>query len=124
MLHVADMCIVPDKSKPLLVASDLEYGSVAAYNLLNSELEWSIQMHARSITTDDSDYILGVGVDGIMMVSLSNNKNLGVLIRHGDKGLGKIKLVDWCHKTASLLVAHEVNKKINISIIHFECQNS
>ena len=120
MLHVADMCIVPYESNPILVASDLEYRSVAAYNLLNSELQWSIQMQARSITTDGRDYILGVGGGGIMMVSLSNNTNLGVLIRNGDKGLGKIKLVDWCNKTASLLVAHEVNKKINLSTIQFE----
>ena len=90
MLHVADMCIVPYESKPLLVASDLKYGSVAAYNLLSSELQWSIQTHARSITTDGCHYILGVGGDGLMMVSLSNNKNLGVLIRNGDKGLGKL----------------------------------
>ena len=76
MLHVADMCIVPDESKPILVASDLEYGSVGAYNLLSNELEWSIQMHARSITTGGRDYILGVGGDGVTMVSLSNNTNL------------------------------------------------
>ena len=124
MLHVADMCIVPYERKPLLVASDLEYGSVTAYNLLSNELEWSIQTHVSSITTDGRDYILGVGGDGIMMFSLLNNKNLGVLIRHGDKGLGKIKLVDWCNKTASLLVAHGVNKKINLSTIQFECQYS
>ena len=120
LLQVADMCFVPDKNKPLLLASDLEYGSLVAFNTLRNEIEWSIQIHARSITTELRNFMLGVGVDGITMVSLSDNKILGFLIRNGDKCLGKMKLVQWCNTTQSLVVAHEINKKIHLSTIQFE----
>ena len=87
LLHAAGMCFVPDANKSLLLASNLEYGLIVAYNALNNELEWNIQMHARSFTTDGRGYMLWVGGEGIGMVSLLDNQHLGFLIKNGDVGL-------------------------------------
>ena len=75
-----------------------------------------------SVTTDGRGYVLvGNFYDYyIKMVSLSDGKDLGHLVRKGDKVLGKPSMVQWCNATSSWLVAHKVNDMWHISSIQFQ----
>ena len=117
--YAFDICYVPDEVQPLLIVADVGLGN--AYNCLNNEMERSVTMHGNSLATDGK-YLLvcSYAGDGIEMFSLSDGKNLGYLITEGQNGLGTPRHVRWCNATSSLVVAHEIKKKIHISIIKFD----
>ena len=117
--HVWDMCFVPNERKsPLFVT---QYGlSAVAYSTVTNKLEWNSLGGGSCITTDCHNYLMGLEGDRINMISLSDGKKLGYLMRNGDQGLGKLKHVRWCNMTSSLIVVHDVDKEIHISTIQFE----
>ena len=117
---VVDICYVPNETKPLLLVA--QYGKIRAYNVLANKLEWESEVSVNSLTTDCHNYvIMCCFLDKCAyMLSLSDGKKLGCLMRDGDQGLGGLKHVRWCNVTSSLIVVHEVQKEIQISTIQFE----
>ena len=116
--HINDICHIPDKNKPLLVATDCLSSSLHAYNAVNNKLEWNCELKGEYVTTDGYEYVLVRTGNGIHMLSLLDGKDLGCLMRHGDQGLGVIFDVQWCN-TTSLLI-HIVKHDYHISTIRFE----
>ena len=117
-----DICYIPDEVKPLLIAATMWSGN--AYNTLNKELEWRVDMRGDSLTSVGK-YILVCSYYGygIEMFSLQEGKNLGYLITKGQNGLGKPRHVRWCNATSSLVVTHEIKKKLHISNIKFDWEH-
>ena len=112
-----DMSYIPDKKKPLLVATS--HSSMCAYDTINNKVEWNIEIKGGYVTTD-GEYVLMRNDNNIHMFSRSDGKYLGCLIREEDPDLGRIYDVRWCNTTSSLFVVHEVNNECHISSIQFE----
>ena len=114
---VWDICYVPNERNPLLLA--IQYGLSHAYNTITNKLEWNNKVGGSCITTDGhrSNYVLVCDKDSIKILSLSDGKNLGSLIRKEDH---KLKGVRWCNVTSSLIIVHDVDEEIHISTIQFE----
>ena len=115
---IFDICYIRDEKKPLLVYVNGD--KVFAYNVVNNKLEWSTKDPSDSVTTDGHNYVLTCNSKNIKLLSLSDGKDLGYLIRDGDQGLGRPVRVRWCSKTTSFIVVHCLNKKYYISTIQFE----
>ena len=119
---VHDVCYVPDEKKPLLVAAGGWSTSSHAYNALSSELQWKNNVAANSVTTDGHNYLVTCAHFGnvINVLSLSDGKDLGCLVKEGDHGLGKPYWVQWSKTSSSLFVANVVDQKIDISTIRLD----
>ena len=118
LLDIWDICYISDEKKPLLVCS---YSSnVFACDAVNNKLEWNTLISGYSVTTDGRNYVLAVTGYEIKLLSLSDGKDLGYLIREGDQGLGKSRKVPWCSTTMSFVVVHYLNEKYHVSRIQFE----
>ena len=55
--------------------------------------------------------------NAIQMFSVSDGQYLGLLIREGEKNLGKPARISYCEIKYSLVVAHLVDRKWVISVI-------
>ena len=112
-----DTCYIPDEKKPLLVGCKNE--SVFAFDVVSNKVEWKTQVCGCSVTTDGHNVLTRAGNE-IKLLSLSDGKGLGCLIRDGDQDLGELDEVRWCNATSSLVVAHWVINEYYISTIQFE----
>ena len=90
---IMDMTYVWDGRRPVLIAANLK--SLHAFDVQTNERIWSSDVQANSVTTDGRGYVLVCNFYDyyIKVVSLSHGKDLGHLVRKGDKVLGKPSMV-------------------------------
>ena len=74
----------------------------------SGERVWaSEKLRITSITSDCSHYAFGVGMSAVYMFSVTDGRNLGVLLRLGStKNIGDPRLVTWCSGAGALFIAH------------------
>ena len=111
-----DICYIRDEKKPLLVGGNGE--NVFAYDVVTNKLKWITLGRGDSVTTDGHEYVLVRTANSIRLLSLSDGKDLGYLIRQGDKGLGYLGQMQCT--TSSFVVGHARNEMYHISTIQFE----
>ena len=70
--------------------------------------------------TTDGEYVLVLTDNDIRMLSRSDGKDVGCLIKDGERGLGRIHHTRWCYTTSSLIVVHEVKNEYHINSIQLE----
>ena len=116
---VWDICFVRNEGKPLLLST--QYGRTHAYNTHSGKQEWKNEVGGNCVTTDGRNYVFVCEQirKTSHILSLSDGKKMGPLIRKEDKDFGELRHMRWCHATSSLKVAHYVENEIYISTIRF-----
>ena len=116
---VWDICFVRNERKTLLLST--QYGRTHAYNIHSGKQEWKSEVGGNSVTTEGHSYV--IVCEQIRktshVLSLSDGKKLGPLIRKEDEDFGEVRHMRWCNLTSSLIVAHYVENEIHISTIRF-----
>lgn len=123
---VWDMCCVQDRNKHLLLTTG-GFDGVNAYNTDTDQVEWckkgtltgmEEQMMAEGVTTDGRGHVF-ISDESNRCIHMLSNKGsyLGVLLKEGEQGLGRPRLVHWCSETSSLVVAHIIDEQYCISKI-------
>ena len=101
-------------------------GGVHVYNIKTKELEWSVQgrlpgmkkfMKAQGLTVNDRGHLFVCDDNNncVHMFHVVNGKNLGVLIKAGERGVGDPIRIKWCGKRSSFVIIHWKNGKWWIS---------
>ena len=123
--NVWDMCCVQDRNKHLLLTTG-GFDGVSAYNTDTDQIEWckkgtlagmEEQMMAEGVTTDGCGHVfISDESNGCIHVLSNKGFHLGVL-KEGEQGLGRSRLIHWCNEASSLVVAHIIDEQYCISKI-------
>ena len=84
---------------------------------MEGELKWRVSgkppgiefhMDARGVVADEQGHLFVCDYNNrcVHLLSATDGVHLGVVVRKGEKGLGKPKEVAWHEESASLVVAH------------------
>ena len=93
------------------------FEGVFAHTLNGGELKWRVSgkppgiecdMDARGVVADEQGHLFVCDYNNrcVHLLSATDGVHLGVVVRKGEKGLGKPKEVAWHEESASLVVAH------------------
>ena len=115
---LTDVCTAWLNGKELLVATSSE--EVLIIDGKTKELNFLTSIKSRSITADRNGnvFVCDHSDENIHRFNLnSQDRDVGVLLKAGDHGLGKPVMIRWFNSMPYLVVAHIINEKINISMV-------
>ena len=104
---------------------------IIAHNVEDGIIQWQTEdkipwmehpLDVRGIASDGCGHLFVCDFNNytIQMFSVSDGQYLGCLIKEGDQNLGKPARIAYCKMTSSLVVAHLVDRKWIISVIHLQ----
>ena len=126
---VWDLCCTENAKQRLLITTG-GFDGINAHNTGTDKLEWSVKGELSGV--EDEITAEGVTSDGRghLFVSDENNKcvhvfstsgdHVGIVLREGEQGLGRPRLIHWCESSSNLIVAHIIDEQYCISQIEVE----
>ena len=113
-LHLKDMCLVTKKEGEVLICLFDGADGIYATNWSN-QLLWGVEgtvggkkeIKCVSVATDGAGNLFVCdGANTCIQLFSTDGLYIGCLVRQGEHGLGEPRLVRWCKKSSSLIVAH------------------
>ena len=113
-VQLKDMCLVTKNEGEVLICLFDGADGIYARNWSN-QLLWSVEgamggtkeIRCVSVATDGTDHLFVCDEANECIQRFSTDGlYMGCLVRQGEHGLGEPRLVRWCKKSSSLIVAH------------------
>ena len=122
-------CHAEDGNNQLLLFVSDSCNRIIAHNVEDGIIQWQAgdklpgmehPLDVRGIAADGRGHLFVCDFNNyaIQMFSVSDGQYLGCLIKEGEQSLGKPARISSCKMTSSLVVAHLVDRKWTISVIH------
>ena len=129
----SDISLISHKDTQFVAICSSGRGIICFDNNFNKSL-WAIrgavrgcdtEMEAEGVTTDDMGHIFVCDSENscIHMFSTSGIYT-DTILRAEEAGLGKLLKVKWCSTTGSVVVAHCVEGKINLTALKLDLEES
>ena len=120
-----DMCFAEVEMKHFVIITANGPQGIRAFNADTNSLEWEREIHGMEKSGVASDgcghlFVCDISNKRVHMLSISDGKYLGCLIKEGDQGLGVPLFATWSEETCSLLIAHKKENKRFISVIKLQ----
>ena len=120
------MCFVKGEMKYFVIVTAYGPQGIRAFNADTNSLEWQKKIEGMEKAGVASDghghlFVCDTHNKSVHMLSVSDGKNLGCLIKEGEQGLGIPLWTAWSKETSSLLIAHKKENKRFVSVIKLQC---
>ena len=125
---VWDLCCTFVKNgKQRLLITTGGFDGINAHNAETDKLEWSLkggisgvedEMTAEGVTSDGRGHLFVCDENNkCVHVFTTSGDHVGAVLREGEQGLGRPRLIHWCDCSSSLIVGHIIDEYYCISQI-------